>query len=515
MTTKKTILLGFAVCTVIGTGIALLLQNINHRQFEAEQTHFKVVELNETISDPAVWGANFPRQYDTYRRTVDMVRTKFGGSEADPSEPGQTTSKIEADPRYKTMWNGYAFAVDFREERGHAYMLQDQKDTKRQQVVKQPGACLHCHASTTVPYRQAGIDAGAPGELKEPLLSAHGQEQLHKGFVELCAKPYSEAVTKVAHPVSCIDCHDPSNSMLRITKPGLLNGLKVLAESPEPLPHLPSLERWRKGDKAKPYDPNIEASRQEMRTLVCAQCHVEYYFKGDGKLLTYPWQKGLKADSILDYYDQPQFKDNNPFKDWTHKDTGAPMLKAQHPEFELWSQGTHARAGVSCADCHMPYVRDGAVKVSSHHVRSPMLDVARACQTCHRTDEESLRQRVATIQNRTDQLMSRSLNGLSDLIGDLKKARADGLTDAQLDTVRQYQRQASWRIDFVGAENSTGFHAPQESARLLGEACDLARMGQVQLLRVRNGEPAVAPAASNPPAPSAPAAHVAPSAAAK
>jgi nitrite reductase (cytochrome c-552) len=226
-----------------------------------------------------------------------------------------------------------------------------------------------------------------------------------------------------------------------------------------------------------------------MRSFVCAQCHVEYYFRGEGKLLTFPWANGVKVESILAYYDEPSFKDSKPHKDWAHKETGAPALKAQHPEFELWSQGTHARAGVSCADCHMPYVRDGAVKVSSHHVRSPLLDVARSCQTCHRTDEESLRQRVATIQDRTNNLMSRSLNALTDLITDLKQARADGYSDVQLAPVWKYQREAGWRIDFINAENSMGFHAPQESARILGEACDLARHGQVDLLKLRQSPP--------------------------
>ena len=501
MTTKTSVALGFVVCAGAGVGIALLLQNINQRQFEAQQTHFKVVELDETTSDPAKWGANFPRQYDTYRRTVDMERTKFGGSEADPSAPNTTTSKLTADPRLKTMWNGYAFAVDFREERGHAYMLQDQKETERQKVVAQPGACLHCHASTTVAYRQAGLAAGAPGAAKEPLLSANGIAQLNKGFEVLCGLPYAEAASKVSHPVACIDCHDPSNTNLRISKPGFLNGIQVLAASDDDVPHLPSVERWRKGSRKQPYDPNTDASRQEMRSFVCAQCHVEYYFRGEGKILTYPWHKGLKVESILAYYDEPNFKDKAPHKDWAHKDTGAPVLKAQHPEFELWSQGTHARAGVSCADCHMPYVRDGAVKVSSHHVRSPLLDVARSCQTCHRTDEESLRQRVATIQNRTSKLMDRSLNALTELIADIKQAKAAGLTDAQLAPVFKAQRDASWRIDFINAENSMGFHAPQESARILGEACDLARHGQVTLLRLSQPAAAAAPTAPAVPAP--------------
>jgi nitrite reductase (cytochrome c-552) len=144
----------------------------------------------------------------------------------------------------------------------------------------------------------------------------------------------------------------------------------------------------------------------------------------------------------------------------------------------------------------MPYVRDGAVKVSSHHVRSPLLDVARSCQTCHRTDEESLRQRVATIQERTSNLMNRSLNALTELIADIKQARANGYTDAQLALVWKYQREAGWRIDFVNAENSMGFHAPQESARILGEACDLARHGQVELLRIGQPVAPVTPAKS-------------------
>ena len=71
---------------------------------------------------------------------------------------------------------------------------------------------------------------------------------------------------------------------------------------------------------------------------------------------TFPWEKGLNIDNINEYYDEYGFKD------WTHKETGAPMLKMQHPEFELYSTGVHAQSGVACADCHMPYIREGAPK---------------------------------------------------------------------------------------------------------------------------------------------------------
>src|SRR5262249_29653928 len=227
------------------------------------------------------------------------------------------------------------------------------------------------------------------------------------------------------------------------------------------------------------YDANTLASRQEMRSFVCGQCHVEYYFKGEGKLVTYPWHKGLKAEQIESYYDEQGFKD------YAHGETGAPILKAQHPEFELWNQGIHARSGVSCADCHMPYKREGAVKVSDHHVRSPLLDAARACQTCHRYPEEEIKARAAAIQDRTRALMDRAENALVELLDALVAAKKAGAGADALKEALALQRRAQWRIDFINAENSMGFHAPQEAARVLAEAIDYARQGQVSVLKRR------------------------------
>ena len=465
-----------AAVTAATVGALLLLQNIFTRKREAEQVVFKLAELNETTIDPAQWGKNFPRQYDAYKRTVDMERTRYGGSEADPTLPSHTTSRIEADPRLKTVWAGYAFAVDFREERGHAYMLVDQRDTERVKTFNQPGACLHCHASITAAYRETGIKTGAPGDMQAALTSSEGMAQLMAGFEMVCALPYADAAALVEHPVACIDCHDPASMQLRVTRPGFLNGVKALATSDDPVPHLPSIERWRKGDRKSPYDPNALATRQEMRSFVCGQCHVEYYFKGDGKLLTYPWFNGLKLQQIEKYYDEQGFKD------WTHALTGAQALKAQHPEFETWSQGIHARSGVACADCHMPYVREGAIKISDHHVRSPLLNINNACQVCHHYPEEELLARATTIQDRTRDMMNRALDAVTELIADLESAKKGGASEAQLLNAQKLQRRAQFRVDFVNAENSMGFHADQETARTLGEAIDYARQGQLALI---------------------------------
>ncbi len=469
--------------------VLTLRENMAERKEEAKTTVFRIVDLNERTIDPAEWGKNFPRQYDGYKRTVDMERTRYGGSEADPFAVGQdgvkkSFSRIEQDPRLKTMWAGYAFAIDFREERGHAYMLHDQKETERVLQRPQSGSCLHCHASITVAYREAGIAAGAPGTADEPLGSANGQAQLMKGFPVVCAETYAEASKRVEHPVACIDCHDPASMQLRVTRPGLLNGLVALAQSSDPVPHLPSVMKWREGNKAVPYDPNALANRQEMRSLVCGQCHVEYYCAAKATLF-FPWGDGLKVENIESFYDKYTFSDGSTFSDFKHKMSGAAVVKVQHPEFELWSQGVHARSGVACADCHMPYVREGAHKISDHHVQSPLLHVDKACQVCHRNDSAELTARVELIQERTTKLMSRSLDAVVALIGDIEQAMAAGATDAQLEEARALQRRAQYRVDFINAENSTGFHAPQESARILGEAIDFAQQGRLSVARLR------------------------------
>jgi nitrite reductase (cytochrome c-552) len=457
--------------TVAGATIVvlLLMQNIFRRQREAEQIVFSLVDLDERTIDPQAWGRNFPRQYDGYRRTVDIERTRFGGSEA--------VQKLDETPRWRTIFAGYAFAIDYREERGHAFMLSDQRETERVRQRPQPGACLHCHASVTGAYREAGIAAGAPGSATDALLSDTGRQQLQRGFEAVCRLPYAEATTMVQHPVSCIDCHDPGTMHLRVTRPAFMTGIAALAASDDAVPHIASIERWRRGDRAAPYDPNLLATRQEMRSFVCGQCHVEYYFRGEERLLTYPWHNGLKVQQVERYYDEAGFRD------WTHARSGAGVLKAQHPEFELWSQGIHARSGVSCADCHMPYMRQGAVKISDHHVRSPLLNINHACQTCHRYPETELLARAETIQSRTRQLMERAESALVELIEAIEAAAKAGAGEEPLAAARDLQRRAQWRLDFVAAENSMGFHADQESARILGEAIDFARQGQLRLPR--------------------------------
>jgi nitrite reductase (cytochrome c-552) len=413
------IYLAILVVTAVATAVvAGLLMNISQHKSESQEYPLKVVEIGEKELDPAVWGQNFPHQYDSFVKTKeDYGETPYGGS--------TPYSKLERYPDMIRLWAGYAFSKDHNEERGHYYAQIDQANTQRVKLVSQPGACINCHAAE-VPQ----------------LIEEMGWETFNK-------TPYNDYEGKLHLGSSCADCHDPDTMALRITRPGFSNAME-----------------------ARGIDLT-QATRQEMRSYVCAQCHVEYYFKGEDKVLTFPWTEGLTADDISKYYEDADFKD------WTHAETGAPMIKIQHPEFEMWSTGIHGQSGVACADCHMPYTRQGSVKVSDHWLRSPLVNLSQACQNCHNISEDELRNRVLTIQTKTAELLRRSEEALVDAIDAIVAAREAGATDEQLAEALKLHREASLRWDFVSSENSTGFHSPQEAARVLATSIDLARQAQM------------------------------------
>ena len=459
------IVVGVAAASALVTA---LLVNIFERKSEARDPYVRLVEVTEDTTDPALWGANWPRQFESYRRTAIATRTRFGGHGGSEALPEQ---KIERDPWLQRMFRGYAFSIDYRDRRGHAYMLEDQEQTERQSKP-QSGSCLHCHASIMPLYRELGDgDATAGFEKSHEYSYKDLNQMLHE--------------SGHAHSVSCVDCHTPETMELRVSRPGFIQGIQALAASDAATPHLPSVDRWRKGARTAAYDPNTDASRSEMRSYVCAQCHVEYYCANNMKL-TFPWGNGLKVEELERFWDETTFPDGQQFFDYTHKESGAKILKAQHPEFELWSMGIHARSGVACADCHMPYMRDGASKVSDHWVRSPLLNVNRACQTCHHFSEEELTERVDVIQQRNFDLLQRAGAALMDQLDAIAKAKKAGASGQDLAESLQLQRRAQWRLDFIAAENSMGFHAPQEAARILGEAVDYARQGQISALTWTN-----------------------------
>jgi len=340
--------------------------------------------------------------------------------QAEPPVP-RGASLEQRFPVHTEAWKRAASEdLRWREKRGHAYSLKDRDESRpddprwkrlfagRPKLRPLPGGCLYCHG-------------GIPPQ----------------GFVGLATRSYFEARQFVSQPIGCLDCHDGQSVALRVTRP----------------------------DFERP-----ARSHQEMRVLVCAQCHTEYYFAPGTRQVTLPWSKGLKVEEIEAYYDAINFRD------FEHAETGAALLEVRHPQFELYSQGVHARSGVACADCHMPWLRQGAVKISDHHVRRPLDDPRRSCLACHAFSAEEMKARAKAIQDRTTALLDRALAAIVEL---LDEARAGGGSEA----ARRLQRRAQFRADFVNADGSKGFHAPQEAARLLAEAIDYARQGQVAARR--------------------------------
>jgi nitrite reductase (cytochrome c-552) len=380
-----------------------------------------LVSVAEQEPDSAVWGLNFPNQYSTFLQTEsNNIKTTYGGS--------FPYSKLEADPRLVTLFAGYGFSIDYNEERGHMNSLTDVRETARINAST-PGTCYSCKAATNPRlWAQMGMEA-------------------------YDRTPFSELGQQINEPIGCANCHEANSMRLIVSNPALEAALEAQGRD------------WR------------TFTRQEMRTVVCANCHVEYYFAGEAKLLVFPWARGTRIEDIAAYYADAEFTD------WEHKISGTPTIKMQHPEYELFTaNSTHYLAGVSCADCHMPYTRDGAAKFSTHNVQSPLLNAETACGACH-TNVTYVTTRVAEIQNQVFATMSITQDALVGAINVIAAAAAEpGVDAALLAEARNLHREAQLRWDFIAAENSMGFHNPSEALRILAAATDLAYQAQLKAI---------------------------------
>jgi nitrite reductase (cytochrome c-552) len=423
--TNLTLWILVVIIVVLAAGlIAALLYFKNQPQATRGIPPIQEIAAMDPIS--ANWGVNFPNQWSTLQKTeTNNTRTTYGGS--------LLFSKLEQDARLVTLFAGYTFSKDYNEERGHLNSLTDVRATKRIND-KTPGTCYSCKSTDN------------PGLWKK------------MGMAEFDHTPFAELGRQITQPIGCANCHEANTMRLIVTNPALEEALKAQGKD------------W------------TTFTRQEMRTVVCANCHVEYYFKGDGKYLTFPWANGTKIENIVKYYDDAGFKD------WDYPDTKTPMLKAQHPEFEMYTaDSTHYKAGVACADCHMPYVRDGAAKFSTHDVKSPLLDPQAACGQCH-TDVNVVVERVKVIQDNTRMAMDHAEDALIAAINALKTASTAPNADAaKLDEARKMHRDAQMMWDFVAAENSMGFHNGTEALRILALATDLARQAQLKAIEATGG----------------------------
>ncbi|MCF8242091.1 MAG: ammonia-forming cytochrome c nitrite reductase [Melioribacteraceae bacterium] len=406
----------FGATAIVVFVLGLFASSIVERRGETYTLQtVKPIPANETRNE--VWGENYPREYETYLQTLDTTyASKFGGS--------KMIDYLEKHPELVVMWAGYGFSKEYNQGRGHAYAVKDIRNILRTGGVKEspmPATCWTCK-SPDVPR----------------VMQKLGPEEFYKG-------DWIDKGEEIINPIGCMDCHDNETMELRISRPALIEAFE------------------RRGKDINDFTHN------EMRSLVCAQCHVEYYFKKDPEnYLTFPWDNGFSADDMEAYYD------NIEFVDWTHKLSRAPMLKAQHPDYELFMTGIHAKRGVSCADCHMPYKSEGGVKFTDHHISSPLQNISNSCQVCHREETEDLVRDVYERQDRISELRTIAEQTLAKVHLEAKAAWDNGAAEQEMKEVLTFIRHAQWRWDWVAAANGMGFHAPVEALRVLGTSISKA-----------------------------------------
>lgn len=423
----------FFTTIVVVFFLGLLASSINERRMEATFVYTPQTKISPYEPRNEVWGQNFPRQFQSYYGTADTsFRSKHNGN--------AMIDMLEVDPRLVVLWAGYAFSRDYSQGRGHFYAITDIYNTLRTGGPKtddeglQPTTCWTCK-SPDVPR----------------LMNETGVTQFYTA-------KWARLGSEVVNPIGCADCHDNKTMNLTITRPALVE----------------AFDRMGKDIK--------KASYQEMRSLVCAQCHVEYYFNkkvAEGaNYLTFPWNNGLSAETMEEYYD------NIEFSDWTHAISKAPMLKAQHPDYEVYTTGIHAQRGVSCADCHMPYKSEGGQKFTDHKMQSPLNNVANSCQVCHREETTTL---IANVYERQDKIIE-NRDKLEELLVrahiEAKKAWELGATDDQMKNILQGIRHAQWRWDYVAASHGGSFHSPVESGRVITSGITIAQETRIQLARL-------------------------------
>lgn len=424
--------------------LGLLASSITERRAEQPVSLGPQVEIAEFEARNEVWGKNFPTEYESWLKTSEgNFRSKYNGNDM--------IDMLDVDPRLVILWAGYGFSKDYNQGRGHAFAVEDLRNTLRTGAPSgpedgpMPSTCWTCK-SPDVPR----------------LMRRDGVTEYYSG-------KWSKYGSEVVNPIGCADCHNNKTMELQISRPALVEAFE------------------RRGKKIE------DATHNEMRSLVCAQCHVEYYFDKNrpgsegSNYLTFPWDKGLTVEDMEAYYDGIEFSD------WTHSLSKAPMLKAQHPDWEVYTMGVHADRGVSCADCHMPYMSEGGRKFTDHHIQSPLNNIENSCMVCHKEKTENLLKSVYSHQDKVIENRDELERLIVRMHIEAKTAWDLGAKDEQMKDILQDIRHAQWRWDYAAASHGASFHAPVEISRVIAGAITIAQEGRIKLARLliklgHNGE---------------------------
>ncbi|ABZ75461.1 multihaem cytochrome [Shewanella halifaxensis HAW-EB4] len=372
-----------------------------------------------------VYKDKFSKQYNSWHETSDSV---------------EITDALEQDPNLVILWAGYGFAKDYNKARGHMYAVTDVRNTLRTGAPKSdtdgpmPMACWSCK-SPDVPR----------------MIEEQGEDGYFKG-------KWAKGGDEIVNTIGCSDCHEKGKSKLRISRPFAERAMESIGT---------------------PFD---EASRKDKQSMVCGQCHVEYYFEktADQKgFVKFPWDKGTTVEDMEAYYDGIDFAD------WTHAVSKTPMLKAQHPGYETWQLGMHGKNNVSCTDCHMPKVKNAeGRKFTDHKVGNPFDRFEETCGTCHEQSKEFMVNLDNERKAKVKQIQLQAEDQLVKAHFEAGAAWEAGATEAEMAPILMDIRHGQWRWDYAIASHGVASHAPDEALRVLGTALNKAADARVKLAQL-------------------------------
>lgn len=447
-----------------------------------------------TNINPAVCGGCHKDQFETFF-TVDHK----GSARVEKS----LLTDRSPNPLWDKLMMGHGFTKEHNAPRGHAYMLLDHLIVDRsyggrfqskngwQYVVAKTPVNLWDILEDRYPDtkdHKAFMPESAPAA-NPTCLQCKSSDHILKwkfmGDKDPRAKwdrssNVVDLVKDLQNPVGCIHCHDPHAAKPRIVRDGLIQALT--RPEADTLWHKDSrrtgievieFRNFRKTAMLEKYDTKLQ----------CGQCHVEYNCNpgtsmksgdkiGFGDLRTnhFPMKDVFQ---IYDHYNQLDFRD---FK---HTLTGGLLFKAQHPEAEVFWNSKHDKAGVSCNDCHMPKIKNKAGKTfTSHWQTTPKNYIKDTCLKCHKgwTEEQAVYS-IESVKNHVKGKMRKSEFWLGQLIDKIVEAKKSGIDESVIKNAQEQHQKAHILWEWWTAENSDGFHNPDQARESLTRSVEESKKG--------------------------------------
>ena len=418
---KKLALFAGAAALIAIAFMLFMTNSIMQRKVEAVQIQTPKVSMKENESNNWKFKEAYPHEFHSWLKTKDNKPAK--------------TDVLADNPAVMVIFGDSGMSKSREGTTGHYYGLIGLYEPLRSGLKgASTPTCVACHSSD-VPR----------------LIEQYGED----GFF---AATKFNMLEETTNPIGCANCHDTKTMGLKVTLPHAIDGIKEMGKDPNNL------------------------SQGELRNFVCVQCHSEYYSKkvlvddkNVSKLVT-PLKFFENIEKLEEFYDKKAQKD------YTHNLSKTPMLRAQHSEAGMAMNGIHYQRGVSCADCHMPYIKEGGVKYTSHDSKSPVSRIDKTCQNCHRESEQTL---MNDITNRKS-IYQANVASLEKTLADthllVKKALDAGAKVEELTSIHEHLRTSQWRWDYVASARGSFFHAPIESMRLVATGLDHAHKAKEETI---------------------------------